>query len=218
MSTLGDDHRSTAIEMMKHGAPPEQVHAQLVAQGAPEAEVHAFVSELVRLKREAEARDPARLREQAKWMFVRGASVDDVVRAFEAVGVAAEHARPEAERILAVVRTMRPCQRCGTPIAPSEALFDPQGRSICVVCHSRDEISRSEQRGVLSAFESIGMSPLITLAASGVVESSTVAAPAALCAYCHASAMVHVSALAPAQAAAYPGASWVCPRCGAWTR
>jgi hypothetical protein len=148
MSALGDDLRSAAIEMMKHGAPPEQVHAHLVAQGAPEGEVHAFVSELVRLKREAEARDPARLREQAKWMFVRGASVDDVVRAFEAAGVAAKHARPEAERILAVVRTLRPCQRCGTPIAPSEALFDPQGRSICVVCHSRRDMGVPALRGM----------------------------------------------------------------------
>ena len=220
---ITDDQRARAIDMLKEGHPPEAVHAHLVAQGAANDEVYALVSELVRLKSEATARDPARLREEAKWMLVRGGTVDDVVAAFGAAGVAEEHARPEAARLLALVRTMRPCARCQMPVTPAETIFDTMGRSICARCHTRDEIARSEQRGIISEMESFGLGgPLLGMAMGAIVQHTqappevAAAAPAGpMCPSCRAPALVSTSTLPPHHAAASSGKQWVCRSCGA---
>jgi len=219
---ITDEQRTTAIDMMKNERPPEAVHARLVEMGASNDEVYAFVSDLVRLKNEAAARDPARLREEAKWILIRGGTVEDVVAAFGAVGVASEHARPEAERMLALVRTMRPCMRCRSPMMPTEVMFDTGGNSICPRCHTRDEIVRSEQRGIVSEMENLGMvSPLMGLAIASMVERSQ-APPIAPpefpagppCPQCRAPTLVSTSTLPPHHAAAASGARWVCRSCG----
>ncbi len=224
---ITEEQRVLAIDMLKDGHPPEAVHARLVELGGANDEVYAFVSELVRLKSEAAARDPARLREEAKWILLRGGTVEDVVAAFAAVGVAGEHARPEAERILARVRTMRPCARCQMPMTPTETIFDTMGRSICLRCHTRDEIARSEQRGMLSEMESFGLGgPFIGMAVGAIVQHTQAppdtayptgpSAPAGpMCPSCRASALVSTSTLPPHHPASSSGALWVCFRCGA---
>jgi hypothetical protein len=218
---ITDELRAIAIGMMKDGRPPEAVHARLCEMGGTNDEVYAFVSDLVRLKNEAAARDPARLREEAKWILLRGGTVEDVVTAFGAVGVAAEHARPEAERMLALVRTMSPCMRCRAPMMPNEVMFDTGGNRICPRCHTRDEIVRSEQRGIVSEMENLGMvSPLMGLAIATMVERSQAPAYAApevpagpVCPRCRAPALVATSTLPPHHPAASSGAAWVCRSC-----
>jgi hypothetical protein len=218
---ITEEQRALAIGMMRDGHPPEAVHAHLVELGGANDEVYAFVSDLVRLKSEAAARDPARLREEAKWILLRGGTVEDVVAAFGAVGVAPEHARPEAERMLALVRTMRPCQRCRAPMLPNEVMFDIGGNSICARCHSRDEILRSEQRGIVSEMENIGLvSPLMGLAIATMVERSQAPAYAApevpagpVCPTCRAPALVSTSTLPPHHPASTSGARWICRHC-----
>jgi hypothetical protein len=219
--SISDEQRAAAIDMLKNGRTPEAVHVRLLELGGGgNDEIYAFVSELVRLKNEAAARDPARLREEGKWILLRGGTVEHVIAAFAAVGVAEEHSRPEAEKLLALVRTMRPCERCRMPVLPKDVMFDTAGRSICPSCHTRDEIVRSEQRGIVSELESVGMvSPLLGFALSTMVEHSQASAPppapimtGGVCARCRVPA---VHPLPPHHAAASSGATWLCHSCGA---
>lgn len=140
--------RPRAIALLKEGHTPEAVHVQLVSEGADPEEVRSVLTDLVQLMHQAAATDPERLRGEAKRMFSRGASVDDVVAHFVRVGVAEEHACSEAQRLFAAFSKLRPCQRCGTPTAPEQLVFDLGGFSICNGCNLRDEIGRSEQRGI----------------------------------------------------------------------
>jgi hypothetical protein len=84
--------------------------------------------------------DVAALRDEAKWMFVRGATVDDVVRMFGAAGVLEAHGRPEAERILGVVRAMCPCARCGAWLMKHEVYLDLMANSLCDVCFTKTQV------------------------------------------------------------------------------
>ncbi len=225
--TITEEQRALAIEMLKDGRPPEAVHARIVELGGTNDEVYAFVSELVRLKSEAAARDPARLREEAKWILIRGGTVEDVIAAFGAVGVAAEHARPEAERMLAIVRTMRPCTRCGAPMLPNEVMFDIAGNTICPSCYTRAEILVSEQRGAAAEMDGYAGSGsgLMLMAVVKLIEGPPAYAtpplptlptrnPGAVCPSCHSPALVSTSTLPPHHPVASSGARMVCLNCG----
>ena len=71
--------RERAVVLMKEGRTADEIQTLFVWEGHDAAEVHAIVAELARLRREAEAMDPVRLRNEAQWMLARGASVDDLV-------------------------------------------------------------------------------------------------------------------------------------------
>src|SRR5581483_11637380 len=102
-------------------------------------EVQAVLAELVALQREAAAQaanaaraavvDPARLRADALAMFAAGEGAEAIVAHFVRNGVAEQHARPEALRLIALFRTFRPCQRCGTPTPPQSFVMDLNGLS-----------------------------------------------------------------------------------------
>jgi hypothetical protein len=163
--------------------------------------------------------DPARLREEAKWMFLRGAGVEHVVAHFTSLGIPEDGARAEAIRIQQAVAKLRPCQRCGTPSDPSKMVMDLNGRMICNGCHLRDEIGRSEQRGLASELESLGVSPFMAeaFAGTGFVGSQYTAPPpqqGPVCQFCH-GVGAHVSQYPPHQRAQFdPRASWICTGCG----
>jgi hypothetical protein len=220
---LTAETRDDAIQLLKSGRAPDDVYAHLVAAGADQAEADALVGELIALKRQADAMDPARLREDAKWMLARGASEDDVVRHFVGAGIAEEHARPEAARIADAVRRMRPCQRCGTLVQPGRMLFDTAGRSICQDCHTRDEIVRSEVRGIASTMESIGLLGgvggmlIASTVANSVVNNTTAPPPQAqrpFCPHCRVPSGMHISEVDPRmRAQLHAGWSWVCGSC-----
>jgi hypothetical protein len=207
--------RDEAVSMMKEHRLPDTVYAHLVSRGVDINEAHALVTELVALKQKADALDPNRLREEAKWMLFRGANVEDAVAHFVRAGIAEEHARPEIVRILALVKRLRPCQRCGAPVAPEEMVFDLRGLSVCNRCNLQDEIGRSEQRGIASTLESVGMSPMFAEAASGLAQSFEPQVTRPVCAHCRIPSGVHVSALLPeVRARIDPRASWLCGQCG----
>jgi hypothetical protein len=163
--------------------------------------------------------DPTRLRGEAKWMFLRGASIDDVVAHFVRVGVPEEHARPEATRILSAVQKLRPCQRCGMPTEPDTLVFDPGGFSICMTCNLRDEIGLSEQRGIARDLETMGalggapfaVALIATSLADGSGRSQTTQP---FCAHCRVPSGVHVGGLQPHHRARLdPRWTWVCSQC-----
>ncbi|HEY1955268.1 MAG TPA: hypothetical protein VGH28_06640 [Polyangiaceae bacterium] len=211
--------RERAITLLKDGRTADELRVLFVAEGARPDEVRAVLDELVQLQRRAVALDPARLRGEANWMFARGASVDHVVAHFAQAGVSEEHARPEAERLFAMFRTMRPCQRCGTPTPPAELVFDLRGLSICSSCNLRDEIHRSEQRAVVSDLESLavlgGVGMAITAQVVGnAIENDPGAAPRPFCAHCRTPSGVLVVTLPPEwRARLDPRWVWVCPTC-----
>jgi hypothetical protein len=214
--------RPRAIELLKAGHTPEDVHWQFVNEGADPDEVRAILTELVALLHQAAAMDPKRLRTEATWMFLRGASIDDVVLHFVRVGVAEEHARPEATKILEAVRKMRPCQRCGTPNEPGNLVMDLSGFSICSTCNLRDEIGRSEQRGLARDLEMIGGVTGVGGALVVSVVSDAMHAQAnqigqtrqPFCARCARPSGIHVSNLvATARGRVDPTAQWVCHFC-----
>lgn len=193
-----------------------------VAEGADPEEVRAVLTELVELQRQAAAQDPARLRGEAMWMFAQGASVDHVVAHFGSVGVAEAVARPEAERLFAAFQRMRPCQRCGRPSPPGELVFDATGFSICGACNLRDEITRSEQRGIardlgdLGALTGVG-GVLIAAAVADLAGNYAGGTSQPFCAHCRRPSGVSVGVLrADVRARLDPRATWVCSLC--WQR
>ena len=204
--------------LMKDGRAPDELRVLFIAEGVSADEVHAVLAELAAQKRQAEAMDPMRLRAEAQWMLSQGASVDHVVAHFVAAGVAEAHARPEAERLSAEFRSMRPCQRCGTPTPPKNLVFDHGGFSICNGCNLRDEIQRSEHRGIARDLESIGiLGGAVGLAAAAAYDAT--AAPTAatthpFCPYCRTATGVHQSSLPPDwRARLDPRWVWVCATC-----
>jgi hypothetical protein len=206
---------------MKAGHTADALHVRFVGEGEDPEEVRAVLTELVALQHQAAAMDPDRLRGEARWMFGRGASVDDVVAHFVGVGVSEAHARAEAQRLEAAFRSLRPCQRCGTPTEPERMCMDLSGFSICPGCHLRDEIARSEQRAVARDLEMVGAMAGV----GGLVAMSFVADAMStgglgqtsrpFCARCRQPTGVHVSQIAPAfRAQIDPTAEWACGHCG----
>jgi hypothetical protein len=216
--------RTRAIELMKEGHTADDLHVRFVAEGEDPEAVRGVLTELVALQHQAAAMDPERLRGEAKWMFLRGASVDDVVMHFVRVGVPEEHARPEAERVRAKVQKMRPCQRCGTPTDPEQFFMDLSGFSICNGCNLRDEIGRSEQRGIARDIETIGGFGGFGGALVGSLVADAIAADAhgfhgqtsrPFCAHCKQPTGVHVSQIDPnVRARLQAACEWVCGQCG----
>ena len=203
-----------AVRMLKADLPPETVHAFLVSHGVTNDEAYVFVSDLVAMKRDASHLDPVKLRDEGKWMLLRGGTPDDVLRHFVSAGVAEEYARPEIAKIIARVAAMRPCQRCGTPTEQADLVFDLRGTTVCNRCNLQDEIGRSEQRGIASTLESVGFNPLLVDAIANAIPAQS-APQRAYCQYCRVPSGVHVSSLQPDVRARYPqGWSWVCGQCG----
>jgi hypothetical protein len=201
-----------AIEWMKAGAAPGEVHARLLAHGVADGNARAIVDRLVALKRQAEAMDPARMREEAKWMLFRGAPIEHVVAHFCAMGVSPEHALPEAERIAAAVRRMVPCERCASPVVPEEAFFDPQGRRVCKRCNTLDTIDAGERRVVEGVLEMVGVPAIAAQSVAGAPNVAYRQAP--WCARCQRASGVHVNALPPQyRAHVHPGWLYVCGYC-----
>jgi hypothetical protein len=201
-----------AIEWMKAGAAPSVVYDRLLARGVADSDARAIIDKLIVLKRQAEAMDPARLREEAKWMLFRGAPIEHVVAHFTAMGITPEHARPEAERIAAAVRQMVPCQRCASPVLAEEAFFDPQGRRVCKRCNTMDTIDAGERRVVENVLEMVGLPAIAAQSMSGAQNAAYRQAP--WCARCQRASGVHVNALPPQyRAQVHPGWLYVCGFC-----
>lgn len=162
-----------AVALMKRGAAPDAVLGHLVQRGADPARAGALVQRLVELKRQAEASshagrpapiDAKRLSQEAAGMIAQGATPQAALSHLTAAGIAEVHARPEIERLYAAHRqrlaSMRPCDRCATPVAPSDSYFDRLGNQVCDRCHAEDEIGASEQRAEDARLEAAGVSLL----------------------------------------------------------
>lgn len=217
--------RTRAIELLKQGHHADHVHWRFVNEGESPDEVRAVLTELVALQHQAAAMDPARLRHDATSMFLRGASIDDVVAHFVRVGVAEEHARPEAERIKASAAKLRTCPRCGTWSAAADMTMDLTVFMICRGCNLRDDIQRSEQRGIARDLEGVGgfgMGGLALATVATVMAANATAAAHGVgqtyrpfCQRCAAPTGIHVNALDPqTRSRVAPGAEWVCRQCG----
>lgn len=217
--------RTRAIELLKQGHHADQLHWQFVNEGESPEEVRAVLTELVALQHQAAAMDPARLRHEATNMFLRGATVDDVVAHFVRVGVAEEHARPEAERIKAAAAKLKSCPRCGTWSNAADMTMDLTGFMICRGCNLRDDIQRSEQRGVARELEGVGGFGIGGLAIATVATAMAANATAAannvgqthrpFCPRCAAPTGIHVSALDAMTRSRIPhDTEWVCRHCG----
>ncbi|HEY8077783.1 MAG TPA: hypothetical protein VIF62_26840 [Labilithrix sp.] len=213
--------RPRAIDLLKQGQTPEAVHVQLVSEGADPEEVRAVLTDLVALLHQAAAMDPERLRGEAKWLFLRGAPVEETARHFVRVGVEENAARAEAERLYASFSKLRPCQRCGELTDPSVFVLDLGGFSICRGCNLRDEIGRSEQRGVAREMEAIGVlggglgGAIVASIAANAMTPSGAITTRPFCGRCRQPWGVHVSTVAPAARVHLdPSASWVCGQCG----
>jgi hypothetical protein len=213
--------RPRAIALLKEGQTPEAVHVQLVSEGANPEEVQSVLTELVALLHQAAAMHPERLRGEAKWLYVRGAPMEEVVRHFVRVGVDEAAARAEAERLYATFQKLRACQRCGELTDPSEFVLDLGGFSICRACNLRDEIGRSEQRGIardvemVGALGGVGGVLVASLAANAMANSGGQVTTRPFCGRCRQPWGVHVSTVAPAaRAHVDPSAAWVCGQCG----
>jgi len=213
--------------MLRNGHVPGAVHTYLVRAGAPFDESQALVHELLHLKAQAEARDPARLREEAARMLMQGAPTEYVLQYFASVGIAEEHARPEIERIAEAVKSMVPCQACQSPMVPRDAFFDAQGNQVCKKCNARNEMGAAQERAIQSEKNernnalAIGMLGVFSgaprLAVRGFVAASR-SGPApgpTTCPRCKLSSGVHVSMLPPHLAAnLQPGWTYACGQCG----
>lgn len=221
----GQPLRTRAIDLMKAGHSADQVHWMFVNEGQDPNEVRGVLTELVALQHQAAAMDPARLREEAKWMFYRGAAIEDVVAHFVRAGIAEEHARPEADRLRAIAAKLRPCQRCGTPTPPDAFFMDLSGFQVCRGCNLRDEIGRSEQRGIARDLEAVGSFGMVGI---GVAMATSFAAQSIdqqanhyhggtaspFCGTCKVASGAHVTVLDPTTRARIdPTAEWVCRQC-----
>jgi len=215
--------RARAIDLLRTGHTADALHVQFVNEGEDPEEVRSVLTELVALQHQAAAMDPARLRADARWMFIQGRSIEDVVAHFIHVGVAEEHARPEVQKLFEHFRQLRPCQRCGTPAEPAELVMDLSGFSICAACNLRDEIGRSEQRGIARDLETVGafgggggmlaMSLLADAMSTAAAGHGHTSRP--FCARCRQPSGVHVSQVAAGyRGSVDPSAEWVCAQCG----
>jgi DNA-directed RNA polymerase subunit M/transcription elongation factor TFIIS len=98
---------------------------------------------------------------EAAAMIAEGAPHEAALHHLTSAGIAAEHARPEIDRLLAAhqqrLASMRPCDRCGTRVAPSDTYFDRLGNQVCGRCNAEDEIGASEQRAEDARLEAAGV-------------------------------------------------------------
>jgi hypothetical protein len=203
-----------AVTPMKQGRPPEMVYSHLLSRGLDGFQARSLVDQLVAFKRQAEAMDPARLREDAKWMLSQGATVEHVVQHFVAAGVSREHATPEVERIASKVREMRPCDRCRSPAAPAELYFDSTGSRICRRCRSLDDIGNADRRAIQSAMEKAAPGLASLALAMGTNQDQRFLTLVPFCSRCRVSSGIHVNALQPAaRAQIHPGWQYVCRQC-----
>lgn len=213
--------RPRAIALLKQGQTPEAVHVQLVSGGADPEEVRSVLTELVALMHQAAAMNPERLRGEAKWLYARGAPEEEVVRHFVRVGVDEQAARAEAARLYASFQKLRPCQRCGELTDPGTFVLDLGGFSICRGCNLRDEIGRSQQRGIARDMEMVGAfaggfgGMLVASYAASTMTAGGQVTTRPFCSRCRQPSGVHVSAVAPAARVQLdPSAEWVCWHCG----
>lgn len=150
-----------AVDLMKRGVAPELVVDQLVQLGAHPDQARSVVQQLMLLKQQAEARDPRRLLEDAAAMIRRGAPPDVALQHLMSAGIAEEHARPEIDKLFAAhwqrMASMRPCDRCRTPMVPAESYFDLLGNQVCERCHTQDEISAGDRRVEEARLEAAGV-------------------------------------------------------------
>jgi DNA-directed RNA polymerase subunit M/transcription elongation factor TFIIS len=144
MRTIDAAMSHEAVELLKHGSEPAAVYERLMARGAAHDDAQAYVHQLLELKRQAEAADPARMRAEATTMLQRGASPAQVAQTFTARGIPVAEA--DIARLAATVRPFVPCQRCRQLMDPGQAYFDNLGNQVCSSCHDRDEISAGDQR------------------------------------------------------------------------
>ena len=169
--------------------------------------------------------DPTRLRHEAIGMFMRGAGIDDVVAHFVQVGVSEEHARPEAERLEVAAAKLETCPRCGGWSSAADMTMDLTGFLICRACNLKDEIRRSEQRGIARDLEAVGGFGMGGMAIATVATAMAANAMATannvgqthlpFCQRCAAPTGARVSAYDPATRARFPSrAEWVCRQCG----
>lgn len=138
-----------AISSLKQGLSEDVIVARLVRMGADAGRARAILTPLVALKREAEARDPNRLRAEAAAMIERGAPPAEIVKHLVAAGIAEEFCRAEVDRLVEAHRrkqSARPCDRCGRPMDPARAYFDRLGNQVCHPCHSGNEMVAAERR------------------------------------------------------------------------
>jgi hypothetical protein len=214
--------RPRAIALLKEGHKPEAVHWMLIQEGGSPDEVRTVLTELVALMHQAAAMDPERLRGEAKWYYAQGAPVEEVVRHFVRVGVAEDAARAEAERLYATFQKLRPCQRCGLLTNPTDFVMDLSAFSICKTCNLRDEIGRSEQRGIARDLETVGFlaggvggAIIASVASNAMTSTGGAVTTRPFCSRCRQPSGVHMSTVAPAARAHLdPNASWVCGQCG----
>jgi hypothetical protein len=204
-----DDIKAEAIAMLKSGRTPADVYAHVVGRGVDATTAKATVDELIALKRQADAQDPQRMRQEAKWMFVNATPVADVVAYFTSNGVPETYAAEEAERILAVVRTMRPCQGCGAPSESAELTMDAYGRTMCRGCVARGQIVLANNRATVSR---LGTTPLVADVITSMQDTAHETRPP--CRWCVAYATLHISQLRQDARLNYPIVTkWVCGRC-----
>jgi hypothetical protein len=214
--------------MLKEGRAPSAVYAHLVQRGAEPNEANACLTELLALKTQAEAANPAKLRAAMARMLFYGATTKDVVAYCASLGVREEHAMPEIERIAASVRSMIVCQRCGQPVLPTDAFFDPSGNQICKICHSSHELGEAQRRVVAAELNEWNMG--IAFGVAGVLLHSRQLAvrgfreaaagrPSAgptTCPRCRVSSGVRVEILPPhVRANLHPAVAYACQQCGA---
>ena len=161
MQPIDANLTNEAVALMKRGLAPDAVWARLVEIGADATGARALVDRLVELKRQAEASDPKRLLQQAAAMIAEGAPAEAALHHLTSAGIAAEHAHPEIDRLFAAhqqrLASMRPCDRCGTRVAPSDTYFDRLGNQVCGRCNAEDEIGASEQRVEDARLEAAGV-------------------------------------------------------------
>lgn len=210
----GQALRPRAIELMKAGYTADQLHIRFTQEGEDPDEIRAVLTELVALQQQAAAMDPTRLRNEAKSMFLRGATVEQVVWHFTNVGIAEADARPEVARIFAHVRQMKPCQRCGTPSEQSDLTFDLSGFEICNNCNLQDEIGRSEARAVVTDLETFGGAGGIVMAMAQAQANNIGHTAVPFCATCRTRSGVHINALDPyTRSRVDHTAEWLCNVC-----
>jgi len=226
--SLSEPLRSRAIALFKDGTDPAAVFHDLVRAGAGQADADACVRELLALKAAAAAQDPTRLRAHATWMLVNGASRQDVIRYFESIGIAREHAEPEVDKLGQAARSMIACESCAAPVPADAAYFDKNGKRICRGCERRNQAGEYHQRAVESlqnernghlAFAALGALTLSPrLFTRSLIDASRVPPldPSGSCPRCRGTSTYPTTTLDPGfRATLHPSVAYVCASCGA---
>jgi len=115
------------------GHPRRRCSIRLVTRGAERGEAQAYVQQLLALKSQAEAADPARLRADATSMLQQGSDARPG-RAVTSRRAEIPAAEADIARLAATVRRLVPCQRCRQPMDPADTYFDQLGNQVCGNC------------------------------------------------------------------------------------